>query len=209
MRAWVATAVAAGLVVVGLVLLAAAVTGTPTGDFTRDPAALGNLNWYAGSVSVLNSCVWAVGAALSAFVAWIVPSLRHALVPLAALTALLGADDALRLHDRIAPAHGVPEMLIQAFYVLGGAYIAWRLAPWRRGREGEPGRAYLVGCLALAVSLGTDVIVKEAFLVEDGAKLVGALVWAVIPVGAYSIAAAERPVAAAAPVRDQTARAGR
>ena len=193
MRAWVAIAVATGCAVTVLVLVTSAITGTPTGVFTPHPAELGGLNWYAGSVSVLTACVWSVGAALSAFVAWIVPSLRRSLVPLAALSAFLGADDALRLHDRIAPSHGVPEFLVQGIYVLVGGYVAWRLAPWRRGREGDAGRAFVLGCLALGISLVTDVLVKDAFLVEDATKLIGALVWAVIPIGAYSYATAERP----------------
>ena len=186
MRAWVSAAVGAGLAVGGAVLLAAQATGTPPEDFTRDPVVVADLDWYIGSMSLLTSIVWGVGAALSAFVAWIEPRLRRHLVPLAALTAVLGADDALLLHERILPNLGVPERATQALYAVAGLLLAVRLTPWRRGADGATGRMYVAGCAALAASLLLDDVVHTAYLAEDTAKLVGALVLAVVPVAAHA-----------------------
>jgi hypothetical protein len=186
MRGWVSAAVVVG-VAVGLgVMLAGQVTGTPAEDFTRDPVVVAHLDWYVGSMSLLTSIVWGVGAALSAFVAWIEPRLRRELAPLAVLTAALGADDALLLHERVLPNLGVHEYVTQGLYALAGLILAWRMAPWRRGPAGVTGRMYVVGCAALAGSLLLDDVVHTAFLAEDTAKLIGALVFAVTPVAAHS-----------------------
>ncbi len=139
-----------------------------------------------GSVSLLTSMLWAVAAALSAFVAWLLPALRGRFVPLAGLAAVLAADDSLRLHDSVGPDHGLPEQAFAVLYAAAGVLLAVRLTPWRRGPAGELGRGYLVGCAALAASLSVDVVTHEAYLLEDGLKLIGAVVLVTLPLGAYA-----------------------
>ena len=180
----VAGALIAGLVVLALVRLAASAAGVPMSNFTRDAVAVANMKWYTGSVSLLTCMVWAVGAALSFFVAWAAPAARRRMLSLGALTALLAADDALLFHDQIGPAHGVPEKLFGPTYALLALLVLGQLL--RAGRSAAVG-AFVLAIGLLGLSEAFDVVFHDvSFTVEDGAKLLGALVWATVPVLTYA-----------------------
>lgn len=181
-------AVGAGLLVIAAVAAASVVLDVPPETFTRDPAALApGLPFYGGSVSLLSAVVWGAVAALSGFVAWAGSHrLRRPLALLGALAALLLADDALMLHESVGPRLGIPDELWYLLYAAVAGLLAWHLR--RDGRTGH-GVAFLAGGALLAFSVGVDSLNVEtsvAFLVEDGAKLLGALLWATVPILAWT-----------------------
>jgi hypothetical protein len=170
-----------------LLVLAAAVTAwvtdTPVSVITRDVQATADLPYYAGALSTVNVMVWSAAAALSLFVASTKPRTRLPLTAFGLLLALLAADDGLLLHERLGPTLGVPEGVTYGLY--GGLGLAFGVWVLRRG-----GRRlvvlFLLGGALLGTSVLLDVLDSRAFLVEDGAKLLGSLVWLLLPVVAYS-----------------------
>jgi hypothetical protein len=179
-----AWAISIGLLVLVLVRLAASAVGQPISDFTRDTVAVAGLPWYTGSVSLLTCMVWAAAAALSLFVAWAAPETRRRTLSLGAFTVLLAIDDSMQIHDQIGPGHGIPEKLFAPIYAVAALLL---LREMLRGSTRATITAFLVGAGLLAVSVMFDVVFHDvSFLVEDGAKFLGALVWVTVPVLAYA-----------------------
>lgn len=183
--AWKLSTVAAatGLGVVLTILLASAVLDVPPDTFTRDPAGqVPELPFYAGSVSVLTAVVWGAVATAASIAAWLGPRpLRRGLALLVLLALALLADDALMVHETLAPRIGVPEEALYLAYTATAVAVAGHL---RHGPDRRPLRVLLVAGGLLAVSVALDVAIPESpmgLLVEDGIKLVGALVLATVP----------------------------
>jgi hypothetical protein len=199
----VAGALSAGVLLLALVRLAAWAVGEPVSNFTRDTVAVANLPWYTGSVSLLTCMVWAAAAALSLFVAWAAPETRRRTLSLGAFTVLLAVDDAMQIHDQIGPGHGVPEKLFAPVYAVFALLL---LREMLRGSTRATTTAFLIGAGLLGVSAAFDVIFHDvSFLVEDGAKFLGALVWTTVPVLAYGEATAGRRLTRdGSPVRHAT-----
>jgi hypothetical protein len=199
--------------IMGLVMVAAALTGEPVGTFSRDLKVLAAeagvpLKFYAGSVSVLNSWVWSSGAALSLTVAHLRPRRYRWLGAFGLLLLTLAADDSFLLHETVGPSHGIPEEAFYVFYALAGAALL--VAAVRSGPDGST-VAFLVGGGFLAGSVVMDVVLADQHLVEDGFKLLGALVWLTVPLmelerlrrGARHAATAEPGIARPAPPSDR------
>lgn len=179
----VAVVLSAGLVLLALARLAAAAVGEPFSNFTRDVDAVAGLPWYTGSVSLLTCMIWAAAAALSLFVGLVAPETRRRSFSLGAFTLLLAADDSMLLHDQIGPAHGIPEKLFAPFYGVVALLLLWEML---RNSARATSVAFLLGAAFLGLSALFDVVFHDAsFLVEDGAKLLGALVWTTVPVLMY------------------------
>jgi len=186
----------AGVLLLTLVSVAASVVGEPISNFTRDAVAVAEIPWYRGSVSVITCMVWAVAAALSFFVAWALPATRRQMLSLGVFSLLLGVDDAMLVHDQIGPGHGVPEILFPVVYAVLAVLL---LREMLRGRTRSTTAVFLLGAALLAVSAMFDVVFHDvSVLAEDGAKLLGALVWATVPVLTYRehATALRRPAAA-------------
>lgn len=195
----VAALVGLGAASVGVAVLAAHLGGIPAGVLFRDPPAAAKIvrgdgpdtysgAFYLGAVSTLTVVVWGSIASLGLFVAWLWRD-ASALV-LAGLTALMGADDALMLHERVGPHLGVPDLAWPAVYGAATMVLLWRLV---RSRAPGPATALVVGFAFLACSLAVDVV-DEALLhlaggwlivVEDGSKLLGAMAWVAVPVALH------------------------
>lgn len=167
-----------GLVVIVVTAVASAVTGTPVDVFTRDPAATTGMPFYTGSMSILTTGVWAAVAALAGVAAWLVPSRRRLMTGFSVLSGVLLVDDALMLHESVAPELGIPEVLFLAFYGVYGFVLLWRFARPKLAAGTGP---LVLGAVLLAMSAAIDVI-NRAIIVEDGLKLLGALVWLAVPV---------------------------
>lgn len=192
----------AGALAVSLLVLAGEAGDIPLGVLFRDAAVSGTDvdhagKPYVGAGSMLAIVVWAVVAALSGFTAWMWRDGR--LLVLAALTAVMCADDALQIHETVGPPRGVPEVVLPAAY----AVTALVLLAWcRRRRSPGPGWALLTGTGLLGASLAVDLLDQAVlpvaggwvFALEDGIKLLGAVAWAAVPVLAHAEhAAAARP----------------
>jgi hypothetical protein len=180
----VGAALAAGLLVLGLARLLAAAVGEPVSNLTRDAVAVADLPWYTGSVSLVTGMVWAVASALSYFVAWAAPRARWRMLTLGLFTTWLAMDDSMLIHDQIAPGHGVPEAIFLPLYAVLALFV---LIAQLRSRSRVTTAVFVLGAALLGLSEAFDVVFHNStFIVEDGAKLLGALVWATIPIITYA-----------------------
>jgi hypothetical protein len=177
-RIAIGSALVAGALILGLALVATRVADIPMSTLTTDFQRTAGVPWYTGAVSVLNNMVWACVAVLSVFVAWLVPAERRRLLLFAGFVLVLAADDALLLHESVGPEHGVPEAVFLVAYGLVGLLLSWSML-----RDANRGLAvtFLIGAALLALSIGFDLVFSDRFLLEDGAKLMGALVWLTLP----------------------------
>ncbi|WP_222265917.1 hypothetical protein [Modestobacter marinus] len=180
--AWkaIAGALTIGVLLLATMVLAAVRFHEPVAVFTQDGSALGNLPWYSGSVSLLNGMVWAVVAGLSLLVAWLEPEDRLRLSGLALFTGVLAADDALQLHEVAGPDNGIPQPWFLALYAASGLVL---LALFVLGGRPGPLIAFLLGLGLLGISVAFDEVVsRQILIIEDGSKLMGAVMWLAVPV---------------------------
>lgn len=179
----VAVSMGFGLVVLLGVFAMAQTRGVPVSDITYDSTSVLNAPVYVGSISRFTMMVWSAVGAQALLVAVLVPSRRLVMACFGTLTLLMAADDALRLHEGVGPRFGIPELAFYAFY----AVAAFALLAYFIVRRSPAGMAYVIGAALLAVSVGADVIVPDedasnlTVLLEDGSKLLGALVWVTVP----------------------------
>ena len=187
----VVLALVAGVLLLTMASVAASLVGEPVSNFTRDAVAVADIPWYRGSISLITCMVWATAAALSFFVAWVLPPVRRRMLSLGGFTLLLGIDDAMLVHDQIGPGHGVPEILFPATYAVLALVL---LREMLRSGTRSTTAVFLLGAALLAASVAFDTVFHDlSVLAEDGAKLLGALVWATVPVLAYREQSTLRP----------------
>lgn len=191
----------AGVLGFGLMVLAAVAAAglfglvPTTGYLLRDAAALTEVSPWLGSVATFNNLVWAVAATLSVVAGSVAGDrARPRLLSLAIVTAVLTFDDAYQLHEELLPGLGVPELLVLAAYAVAGLALACYWLPLRRTAIGA---AFYLGAALLASGVLIDVMLPDRILfsvlidaalriVEDGAKLLGALTWALCGAWGFS-----------------------
>ena len=162
-----------------LLQLLVALAGVSFADLTRDPAAIAGLPWYTGAVSLATGVLWFVGGALSlvATTGAAEPQARR-LGLLGLLMVAFGAEDLFTLQETLT-ALSIPAGAYYVTYLLLGVAIAWQF----RMRPYDSVTAVFVGGgLLLGASLAVDLLGVGPILVEDGAKLLGVLLWCLIPV---------------------------
>jgi hypothetical protein len=175
----VASAILTGLCALLLAASAAYVLGEPLESLTRDAAATLDVLPTTGALSVLNGMVWSAAGVLSIFVAWVHPAERGRMRPFGALLLFLAADDALLLHEYVGPYVGVPEVAFYVAYVVAAGWILWAFV---KAGVHRITATYVLGGAFLGCSVLLDVANLDLYFVEDGVKLIGALVWFVVPV---------------------------
>ena len=164
-------------------------TGTPVGDFTRDPAYLGEMSPLSGFISNLGVLSWCAGAVVC-FVGWGVLA-RQKIQPKLALfyllaglfTVLLMLDDLFLLHEEIFPIFlPFDEKIIFGGYgllLISGLYYFRELILESKYR-------FLILAMGFfAMSVGIDLIQDEVelllgnwrILFEDGFKFLGIACW--------------------------------
>lgn len=176
--AWAAGA--AGLTALGVQ------RSVPLEHLFLDPATVAGAPWYAGAVSQLGIVCWTVAAVASAGGAWVAgqtgrPSAARFLAIGSAVTTVMLADDLLQLHSDVLPRLlGLPKTAAMGLVV--GPVILWAIRWYREVvRTRWP---MLVGALGgWATSVMVDRVVQPdeatGLLVEDGAKFLGVLAWAI------------------------------
>lgn len=155
--------------------------------FTRDIATLGDLPFYAGSVSTLGLILWGATAGMCVLTYAVLRSHhRSRLVQFigwgGALTVVLLIDDAYLLHEHVFPRYlGVDGSILFGTYAVAG--VAY-LASYRRVFFRTNYSLFLLGVLAFAVSVVADYSLELFFretgflmMMEDGSKLVGVVAW--------------------------------
>mgnify|MGYP000332851566 CR=1 FL=1 len=180
------------LIPLALLLLTAFVsvlTETPVGDFTRDPAYLGDLSPFSGVISNLGVLCWCAGSVVC-LVGWTLLSKQKTQSKLALFfllaglyTALLMLDDLFLLHEEIFPAF-LPfgEKFIISGYgllLISGLYY-FREIIWSSKYH-----FLLLAVGFFAMSVGIDLVQDEVevlvgkwrILFEDGFKFLGIVSW--------------------------------
>ena len=189
--------VAACCAAAAVVAVLALQTRIPFSDLTRDPLAIMGKKGapHLGFLSNLGALVWCTTAAVCAFTALRLASLGGArrqssfLFVAAAFTSLLLFDDLFMLHENLRLRVAWGELALFALY--GGCALSYGLA--FRGVLQQLGFfAPLLAICLLGISVAVDVSKLTAttaavwpWILEDGSKFVGLVVW-----GAFHIRAA-------------------
>jgi hypothetical protein len=178
----VASSIMVGLGVIALTLLAMRLTGRDDAMFTRDVRAVASdegvtLPIYAGLISILNNLIWAAAAALTLCAAGFDRARRRWHVAFGGLLLVIAADDSYMLHES-----GGSRWLELGFYAMYAMVGAWLLLAGLRTLDGNSGLTFVIGTAFIAVAAYTDVATRGLYLAEDGAKLIGSLVWLTIPI---------------------------
>lgn len=177
---------------VGLAVIAIAAychwSGAPVSAFTRDIAAIADINPLNGVVSSMGMILWAAATAVAAFAAWMsrsgsVPS-KQCLATTAGLSGVLLIDDLFMIHEVFfGQVLGLSEIF--AFGLYGLLALLW-LGYWYRQILELPLTALWLSALAFGISFAADALDAAAllgadygYLVEDGAKLIGIVNWVV------------------------------
>ena len=198
-RALIAT-LAAGVALLAASVAAARVTGRPLRAFLIDPAAELGSPAYTGVVSNVTVLVWWSAAVVACLSGLVLRRLDHPsaapLLLLAALSAAAGADDLFLGHEELIPSLGVPQKVVLIIFAAAAASALWAIRDFLR--EGEWGML-VVAAPCFAFSLGVDALGEGsgiAYLLEDGAKLLGVIAWATFSVrsGWSALLAAAQPV---------------
>jgi len=182
-----AVMLAPALLVLAAVFKASTYFGVPIATFTRDPTAVAQVPYYVGILSNLGILAWCAAGVLSLFAAVIVRESggprRHGafLLCSALITFMLMFDDLFMLHECAFPLYmHINEKLVLACYMLlTGGYIC----AFRRVILHHDWPIFVASLGLFVVSVGVDVVEPAAiksvhYLVEDGAKFLGVVLWA-------------------------------
>jgi len=174
----VTAALLVGVAVLGATVAAAWRFDEDVATFTRDVQDYAGVAWYTGAVNTVNVIVWTVVTTLSLTIAWLERHDRRRLLAFGAFTLVLLADDAFLLHEAVGPENGVPQALFLGLY---GVMAAVLLVAYTRSPRTGSSIAFLIGAVLLGASVLVDELLTHRFLLEDGCKLLGALVWVAVP----------------------------
>jgi len=159
------------------------------GNLTRDAADSLRGPWYTAAIANFGFALWAATAGICLVAAAVLRSIEGQLEATmfflagGLLSAMLLADDMLLLHDRLFPAFlGLHENITYgAYMVLTAAYLfAFRKLILRRTDV----LILVVSIVGFAGGLGGDVVMggggdtSSKFLLEDGPKFCGLVMWA-------------------------------
>ena len=171
-------AVICGVVLVVAVATYAGVTGIPAGVITRDLRATAEdegtkLPIVAGWASMLSVMAWTASGASAVLSALLVPLRQRWLLVFSALLFVVAFDDALMLHELVGPAVGISQYAFYLVYLVTGGWLFYYSV--RHFSDGTT-LALAVSGAMLGLSAGIDILFDDLYLLEDGAKLVGAMV---------------------------------
>jgi len=201
----VASSIMVGLGVIALTLLAMRLTGRDDAMFTRDVRAVASdegvtLPIYAGLISILNNLIWAAASALALCAAGLDRRRRRWHLVFGGLLLVLAADDSYMLHESSGS-----RWLELGFYAMYAMVAAWLLLAGLRTLDGNSGLTFVIGTAFIAIAAYTDVATHGLYLAEDGAKLIGSLVWLTIPISTLTHARTRERYEIGDPVERPTA----
>lgn len=165
------------------VLLATMVLGVDPDRLLRDPMAYLHQAFYVGFFSNLGVLGWwtaAVACLLAALVLRGRSQDSSALAYGGVLSAVLGLDDLLMLHEQVLPGHlGLPEVVTFACYGLATLWYLWRFHSFHRAVEpGLLGTALVLFGVSVMLDVTNILPGPAGMVVEDGSKFTAICVWA-------------------------------
>lgn len=174
------------LIAVLLIVPAAAYISRDYGFFTRDPTQIGNIPRYAGFLSSLGVMAWTVGAAVSLFTGSVLASRSRDVADprfflfFGGFTALLAWDDLFLIHENFILGE-------KPLFLAYGSIALIGIVLFREVFRGASRRFALAAATAFLLSLSVDAgqrliegrIGDIRILIEDGAKFIGAVCWAI------------------------------
>jgi hypothetical protein len=190
-------------VTAAVLLVVAVQTRVPPQFLVRDPSQTAQYPPYLGLISYLGVLAWSAAAAIGLFAGAIGRdrALRALLLAGGGLSALLGIDDLVTLHEYVFPEYlGIAEDAVLLVYgLLLAAFLIGFAAVILRRTD------FLVLGLALGFFAASEMFDQGFleqglnFLLDDGLKLFGIVLWAtyLIRTSAQSL---RQPVAAMTPV---------
>ena len=158
----------------------------PLAYLTRDPAETLGAHTYVGLVSNLGIICWTGATAVALFSAWV---LRHQqerwsqwryFLSLGLLSGLLLADDLFMLHERVLPNRFyLPQTLIPVLYGIPFVACFFR---FRKEALNTDVTLLLASGVWIALAVVADVAgdmgeTYKSYVLEDGAKFVGIVLW--------------------------------
>lgn len=167
-----------GLALLGLVAISASVFDRSIGYFTRDPAQVLDGAAYVGAVSNAGAVLWATSAA-SCLLATMVLGPRRSwpLVWGGVISTAFLLDDVFLMHEAYFGLVGIVE---NSYALLYGAGVVVYAATFRSFLRANDGWVFIAALGLLAFSGLVDIFYDDrSYLVEDGAKLLGAIAWTV------------------------------
>jgi hypothetical protein len=205
-RRQVALVLTGALIALAAASVVAAATDATTADLFRDPVGRADRAALTGVMTIIGVIAWAAAAATALLRASLTAPghpLRAFLIAAGTLTGLACLDDLLRGHENIGhvlTGEDDGELLVLAAFGLLALALLLRFREVIRSRTPI---ALLAGAgVLLGFSAGLDVVSDVAdvtlpshYLVEDGPKFVGILMWATYLAIVSRRAVGTRPIA--------------
>lgn len=180
-----------GLAVAAASLSAALVAATwaaaravdrPFRFFSADVYDLYDAPLYTNALGNVTVLVWWTAATTGVLGGALALLHRHragsALLAAGVVSAWLGLDDFFSIHEQVLPdIVGIPEKAVYAGYLALALAFAWR---WRSFFAGPRLLLALAAAGLLGLSVAADVLAEGHHVIEDGAKLTGAALWAAL-----------------------------
>lgn len=182
------------LLFLGVALLSEIIPHLTIPDLVRDVASVGNLPFYAGSISQMGALLWSSTTTVCFFAFFSLRNMNTSrkeslnfLLFSGLLTGYLMLDDTFMLHDEIIPDYLkiIPEEAV--ILLLGAAVVAFLYFNWKEIMRSEYALLFLaLGLFGISVFIDAIptgwyenyyFIEKIEHLLEDGAKFAAIVTW--------------------------------
>ncbi|MFD2201142.1 hypothetical protein [Shivajiella indica] len=180
------------IIIIEATVLASNVFEIPYSDFLRDPVVVLNGEFYVGWFSQLGVMFWSIAAGFCFVSAKLVssehpiPNIKGFLYYSFFLTLFLGMDDIFMFHDEIFPLWGVHEnIFIFSYMIIVSLYLIIYFKVVLKTEYILMGLAYCFFALSILLDKIPHKIKihfpggLESVMYEDGAKMIGILLWMV------------------------------
>lgn len=167
---------------IGVAILIHQLMNVSFGQLTRDIVVISDLPVYSGFMSQLTIFIWAITVGFCFLNYQLAKKLKFAhkfYLNCLLLTLLLGIDDTFLLHEAIFPKFGISEHLVYLSYIV---YLLLILIIFKNKIIESQFVFLFVSLTFFAISVFFDVtngLGIDAYITEDGTKLVGVIFWAV------------------------------
>lgn len=170
--------------VVAIALGLAVSRDIPASDLLRDPSATLDGAWYVGLFSTTGIALWAAAAAICLLSLATKPSpeARALLIAGAAVSLMLGADDAYLIHETLKNEVGIPSPVTIALYGVVAVVLFARGRRFLATRENLS--VFVVALVLFATSALLDFAGEAGLptpplsaIIEDVAKFLGIATW--------------------------------